>query len=44
MSTPKAMSLRDSSKYVEVAGNEYNEVTPGMTVAKDPFVQINEGC
>ena len=24
----------DSSKYVEVAGNEYNEVTPGMTVAK----------
>ncbi len=29
----------DSSKYVEVAGNEYNEVTPGMTVAKDPFVQ-----
>ena len=30
----------DSSKYVEVAGNEYNEVTPGMTVAKDPFVQI----
>lgn len=32
----------DSSKYVEVAGNEYKEVTPGMTVAKDPFVQIKK--
>ena len=32
----------DSSKYVEVAGNKYNEVTPGMTVAKDPFVQIKK--
>ena len=34
----------DSSKYVEVAGNEYNEVTPGMTVAKDPFVQIKKAA
>ena len=32
----------DSSKYVEVAGNDYKEVTPGMTVAKDPFVQIKK--
>lgn len=32
----------DSSKYVEVASNEYKEVTPGMTVAKDPFVQIKK--
>lgn len=34
----------DSSKYVEVPGNEYNEVTPGMTVAKDPFVQIKKAA